>query len=127
MPDAIRPASPVNRRKKPGMMTMLTMVMRMPCIRLSAIPWVAAVSAFLWSPAPRYSAIMALMPIPKPMAMALAKFWIGNTSDNAVMASSLMRATNRLSTMLYRLFTSMEITLGSANGYQQRQHRFLLS
>ena len=57
---------------------------------------------------------MALMPIPKPMAMALAKFWIGNTSDNAVMASSLMRATNRLSTMLYRLFTSMEITLGSA-------------
>ena len=114
MPEEIRLSSPVNRRKKPGMMAMLRMVMRMPCIRLSAIPWVAAVSAFLRSPAPRYSAIMALMPIPKPMAMALAKFWIGNTSDNAVMASSLMRATNRLSTMLYRLFTSMEITLGSA-------------
>ena len=39
---------------------------------------------------------------------------MGNTRLNAVMASSLMRATNRLSTMLYRLFTSMEITLGSA-------------
>ena len=86
----------------------------MPCTRLSAMPWVAAVSAFWRSPAPRYSAIMALMPMPKPMAMALAKFWMGNTSERAVMASSLMRATNRLSTMLYRLFTSMEMTLGSA-------------
>ena len=34
--------------------------------------------------------------------------------ERAVMADSLMRATNRLSTMLYRLFTSMESTLGSA-------------
>ena len=31
MPDAIRPASLVNRRKKPGMMAMLTTVMTTPC------------------------------------------------------------------------------------------------
>ena len=114
MPEAMRFSSLVNRRRKPGMMAMLTAVMSTPCTRLSTMPWVAAVSAFLRSPAPRYSAIMALMPTPKPMAMAFAKFWMGYTSDRAVTASSLMRATNRLSTMLYRLFTSMEMTFGSA-------------
>ena len=34
--------------------------------------------------------------------------------ERAVMADSLMRATNRLSTMLYSELTSMEMTLGSA-------------
>ena len=114
MPEATRLSSVVNRRKKPGMMAMLTTVMTTPCSRLSTMPWVAAISAFLRSPAPRYRATMALMPIPKPMAMALVKFWMGNTSERAVMASSLICATNRLSTMLYRELTSMEITLGSA-------------
>ena len=114
MPAAISASSCVKRRRKPGMMAMLTAIITTPCTMLSTKPWVAAVSAFSRSPAPRYSAIMALMPMPKPMAMALEKFWMGNTRLKAVMASSLMRATNRLSTMLYRLFTSMEITLGSA-------------
>ena len=114
MPEATRLSSVVNRRKKPGMTAMLTTVMTTPCSRLSTMPWVAAISAFLRSPAPRYRAIMALMPIPKPMAMALAKFWMGYTKERAVMASSLICATNRLSTMLYRELTSMEITLGSA-------------
>ena len=100
IPAAISASSCVKRRRKPGMMAMLTAIITTPCTRLSTKPWVAAVSAFSRSPAPRYSAIMALMPMPKPMAMALEKFWMGNTRLNAVMASSLMRATNRLSTML---------------------------
>ena len=53
-------------------------------------------------------------PMPKPMATALTKFWMGNTSESAVMACSLIWATKRLSTMLYRLFTSIEMTLGRA-------------
>ena len=100
MPAAISSSSCVKRRRKPGMMAMLTAIITTPCTMLSTKPWVAAISAFSRSPAPRYSAIMALMPMPKPMAMALEKFWMGNTRLNAVMASSLMRATNRLSTML---------------------------
>ena len=39
---------------------------------------------------------------------------MGNTSESAVMACSLIWATKRLSTMLYRLFTSIEMTLGRA-------------
>jgi len=46
--------------------------------------------------------------------MALTRFCTGNTSDRAVMACSLMRATKRLSTMLYSEFTSIEMTLGRA-------------
>ena len=42
------------------------------------------------------------------------KFCTGNTSDSAVIALSLILATNRLSTMLYSEFTSMEMTLGRA-------------
>ena len=42
------------------------------------------------------------------------KFCTGNTSDSAVIALSLILATNRLSTMLYSEFTSIEITIGSA-------------
>ena len=48
------------------------------------------------------------------MEMALTRFCTGNTSDRAVMACSLMRATKRLSTMLYSEFTSIEMTLGKA-------------
>ncbi len=111
MPAAISASSCVKRRRKPGMMAMLTTIITTPCTRLSTKAVGGGRSRpFSRSPAPRYSAIMALMPTPKPMAMALEKFWMGNTRLNAVMASSLMRATNRLSTMLYRLFTSMEIS-----------------
>ena len=48
------------------------------------------------------------------METALTKFWMGNTSESAVMACSLICATNRLSTMLYRELTSIEMTLGNA-------------
>ena len=96
------------------MMTMPIPMASAPCSSENAMPWVAEASARWRSPAPRYSAIWALMPMPKPMATALMKFCTGNTSERAVMACSLIRATNRLSTMLYRLFTSIEITLGSA-------------
>ena len=54
------------------------------------------------------------MPTPKPMATALTKFWMGYTSESAVMACSLIRATNKLSTILYSELTSIEMTLGSA-------------
>ena len=48
----------------------------------------------------------------KPMVTAVIRFWTGNTRDSAVMASSLIRATKKPSTMLYREFTSMERTIG---------------
>ena len=48
------------------------------------------------------------------MLTALIKFCTGNTSDSAVMASSLICATKKLSTMLYSEFTIMLITMGSA-------------
>ena len=60
------------------------------------------------------SEISALMPTLKPIAIALMRFCTGYTSESAVMASSLMRATKRLSTMLYSALTSMEMTMGSA-------------
>ena len=42
----------------------------------------------------------ALMPTPKPMAIEFTKFCIGNTRESAVIASSLIFATKKLSTML---------------------------
>ena len=104
----------VKRDKKKGMIPMLTTVITMPCTTENSIPCVAARSAFLTSPAPRHSAIRAFMPTPKPIAIALIKFWTGYTSDSAVIACSLICATKKLSIMLYKEFTSMEITIGSA-------------
>ena len=43
-----------------------------------------------------------------------SKFCTGKTSDSAVMASSLIWATKKLSTILYRELTSMEMTIGIA-------------
>ena len=54
------------------------------------------------------------MPTPKPMAIALIRFCTGYTSDRAVIASSLIWATNKLSTILYIALTSIEMTMGSA-------------
>ena len=56
----------------------------------------------------------ALIPIPKPIMTELIKFCIGNTSDMAVIAFSLILATKKLSTMLYSEFTSIDITMGRA-------------
>ena len=99
-PMATTASSLVNRRRKAGMAGMLTARMTTPCSSANTMPWVAAVSALVCSPAPLYRAMRALMPTPKPMAMALIRVCTGNTSDSAVMACSLMRATKKLSTML---------------------------
>ena len=53
------------------------------------------------------------MPMEKPIVTALIKFCTGNTRDSAVMASSLIWATKKLSTILYRELTSIESTIGS--------------
>ncbi len=55
-----------------------------------------------------------MIPTPNPMAAALIRFCTGYTRDRAVMASSLIWATKKLSTMLYREFTSMEMIMGRA-------------
>ena len=58
----------------------------------------ASASACFFSPSRRESS--ALTPTPAPVATAIIKSCTGNASDTAVSASSLMRATNALSTML---------------------------
>ena len=63
-------------------------------------PMVAAVWAFLTSFAPIQIAITALIPIPKPMLTALIKFCTGKTKESAVIASSLIFATKKLSMIL---------------------------
>ena len=107
-------SSSVKERRNRGMMAVQTIEMITPWISDSTMPCVAAVSAFSLLPAPKCSEISALIPTLKPIAMALIRFCTGYTSESAVMASSLMRATNRLSTMLYSAFTSIETTIGSA-------------
>ena len=89
-------------------------VSRIPCKADSARPCVAALLAVSLLPAPRQIAICELIPIPKPIAIAFEKFCTGKTSDSAVMASSLIWATKKLSTILYRELTSMEMTIGIA-------------
>ena len=84
-----------------------------PCSTFRTSPCAAAASAFFGSCAPRWKAITALIPIPKPMVTAFTRFCTGYTSDSAVMASSLICATKKLSTMLYSELTIMEITMGS--------------
>ena len=54
------------------------------------------------------------MPTPKPTAIAMMMFCSGNAMDTAVSASSQMRETKILSTMLYSACTSMEIIIGTA-------------
>ena len=53
------------------------------------------------------------MPMPKPIVTALTRFCTGYTSESAVIASSLICATKKLSTILYSELTIMEITMGS--------------
>jgi len=57
------------------------------------------VSLFLL-PAPRYMAMTALMPIPKPIAVALIKFCTGNTSESDVIASSALSALHGIVLMI---------------------------
>ena len=54
------------------------------------------------------------MPTPKPTAIAMTMFCHGKAIDTAVSASSQMRETKMLSTMLYSACTSMEIIIGTA-------------
>ena len=76
-PMAMTASSLVNIPRKAGMTAMLTTVMTRPWTRAKNRPWEAARLAFARSPAPRCRAIRALMPIPKPMAMALIRFCTG--------------------------------------------------
>ena len=46
------------------------------------------------------------------MAMAIIRFCMEKARETAVRASSSMRATNRLSMMLYSACTIMEMTIG---------------
>ena len=46
------------------------------------------------------------------MLSAFMEFCTGYTSDKAVIASSLIFATKKLSTMLYKELTSIDITMG---------------
>ena len=89
-------------------------VSRIPCKADNARPCVAALPAVSLLPAPRQIAICELIPIPNPIAIAFEKFCTGKTSDSAVMAFSLIWATKKLSTILYRELTSMEMTIGIA-------------
>ena len=90
----------VKARRKAGMTAMQIRVRRIPWIRARVSPWEAAMSASFFFPAPRLRAMTALIPTPKPMPDALMKFWMGKTRDSAVMASSLILATKKLSTIL---------------------------
>ena len=107
-------ASPVKSARNPGITRIQPIVRITPCRPDNASPCVAALLAVSLFPAPRQMAICELIPIPKPIAIALAKFWTGKTSDSAVMAFSLICATKKLSTILYREFTSIEMTIGRA-------------
>ena len=73
----------------------------------------AARSASSVLPAPRYTDMAAPAPTPKPMAAAFTRFCSGYTIESAVMASSLILATKKLSTMLYSAFTAIDRTIGS--------------
>ena len=58
--------------------------------------------------------ISAFMPTPKPTANEISRFCIGNASETAVSAFSLILDTNTLSTTLYSAWTSIEIIIGTA-------------
>ncbi len=51
--------------------------------------------------------------MPVPIPTAISKFCIGNASETAVKALSLMRETKKLSTILYIACTSMEKIVGN--------------
>ena len=67
----------VNICRKVGIRAMPPAVSTAACTRENTKPWVAAMSALSCSPAPRWKAITALMPTPKPMPTALIRFWMG--------------------------------------------------
>ena len=69
--------SRVNSPRKAGSAAMQPTMSTSPWTADSASPWVAAVLARSFSPAPRWKAIRAFIPTPNPMAAALTKFWIG--------------------------------------------------
>ena len=104
----------VNMLRNAGITAMLTAVSITLWTIAKNIPWEAARSALSGSPAPLKNAMTAFIPTPNPIPTALMRFCTGNTSESAVMASSLIFATKKLSTMLYSEFTSMETTMGSA-------------
>ena len=99
-PSFITFSSFVNAPKNVGIIAMLMIRARNPCITERIIPWVAEAFAFSLLPAPRWNAIIALIPTPNPMAVAFTKFCTGKTSDRAVIACSLIWATKKLSTIL---------------------------
>ena len=114
MPRLLTSVSEVNRDRKPGMIRIHPIIRITPWSADSTRPCVAALLAISLLPEPSPMAICELIPIPKPIAVALAKFCTGKTRDNAVMAFSLICATKKLSTILYREFTSIEMTIGMA-------------
>ena len=69
----------------------------------------SASACFFW-PSRRESS--AFTPTPAPVATAIISSCTGNASETAVSASSLMRATNALSTILYSACTSMDSMIG---------------
>ena len=100
IPISITSTSPVNILRNTGINRIPAAIIITLWINANINPCVAAISAFSLLPAPRWNAITALIPIPKPIAIAFIRFCSGYTSDNAVIAFSLILATNRLSTML---------------------------
>ena len=81
---------------------------------VSTRPVAAASSASLCRFAPRQRETSAFAPTPVPTATAICSICAEYASDAAVSASSLMRATKMLSTMLYIDCTTIEIMIGTA-------------
>ena len=59
----------------------------------SSRPWLAAQSASAWRFSPSLLATRELIPTPVPTPTAIIRVWIGNASDTAVSALSLIWAT----------------------------------
>ena len=75
-------------------------------------PCVATASARACCPAPSARLRSTFSPTPMPVAMEIMNSCTGKHSETAFRASSLMRATNMLSTMLYSALMSMEAMTG---------------
>ena len=78
------------------------------------IPCTAILSASSCLPSPNALESSALVPTPTPPATPIIRFCIGNAIETAVSASSLILATNILSTILYSACTSIDIIIGRA-------------
>ena len=65
---------------------------------------------------------MALIPMPNPTITAFTKFCIGNTSDNAVIASSLIFATKKLSDMISHARIKPDTVIYMDYGAREMRH-----